>query len=389
MSGSKPSVLVMGYVVRGPLGGMAWSDLQYLVSLLASGHELYYVEDSEDYPSCYNPITNETTADPKYGLAFASEALAKVGMEGHWSFHDAHTGTWHGPLGGLGSKVFERADVLLNLAGVNPLRDWAMDVPMRILVDQDPAFTQIRNLTDPARALFTKAHNAFATFAENVGTDGCSVPDDGVPWRPTRQPVMVDGFPVSDPPREGRFTTVMQWESYPGVEHDGRRYGMKSVSFEDYLSLPSHTDVDFEIALGAPGPVRSRLEEAGWTTIDPRGVTRTPDTYETFIRGSKGEFGIAKHGYVVTNSGWFSERSLAYMANARPVVIQDTGFSRHIPVGEGVMPFTSPAEAVDALETVAGDERRHGLAARAVVAEHFEGRAVVAELLDNAAHPPF
>jgi hypothetical protein len=77
------------------------------------------------------------------------------------------------------------------------------------------------------------------------------------------------------------------------------------------------------------------------------------------------------------------------MVNARPVVIQDTGFSRHVPVGEGVMPFTSPAEALDALETVAGDERRHGLAARAVVAEHFEGRAVVTELLNNAGRPRF
>jgi phosphoribosylamine-glycine ligase len=163
---------------------------------------------------------------------------------------------------------------------------------------------------------------------------------------------------------------------------------MKSQSFDEYLSLPSRVDVPFELALGAPGPVRQRLEDAGWATIDPRGVTRTRETYEAFIRDSMGEFGIAKHGYVVTNSGWFSERSLAYMANARPVVIQDTGFSRHVPVGKGVMSFTSPAEAVDALESIAGDERRHGLAAREIVVEHFEGRAVVTELLDNALPAP-
>lgn len=380
-----PNVVVMGYVVRGPLGGMAWSDLQYVASLRAAGCRVAYVEDSDDYPSCYDPRTNETTTDARYGLSFAQAALADVGAGDAWSYYDAHTRTWHGPLGTRGPDVFAEADVVLNLAGVNPLRGWALDVPVRVLVDQDPAFTQIRNLTDPGRAAHTRSHNAWATFAGCLGDADCSVPDDGVQWVPTRQPVLVDRFPAAPGPASGSFTTVMQWESYPAIELDGRRFGMKSESFETFERLPEHTDERLELAVGAPGPVRERLEAAGWATIDPRGVTRTPAAYEGYIRSSKGELGIAKHGYVASRSGWFSERSLAYMASGRPVVLQDTGFSRWLPTGAGVVAFESVEEAAEGLSAVSADYARHCAAAREIAAEHFDGPRLVTQLLDHAA----
>ena len=384
MNDSRVKVVVMGYVVRGPLAGMAWSDLQYLASLRAAGHDVVYTEDSDDYPSCYDPTTNETTADPAYGLTFARDALGGVGMSDRWSYHDAHTETWLGPLAERGASVFRDADAVLNLAGVNPLREWALAVPARLLVDQDPAFTQIRNLTDPARARFTRLHTAFATFAENLGAEGCTVPDDGVPWAPTRQPVMAGSFAATPGPRNGAFTTVMQWESYPPIDLDGRRFGMKSTSFEALAALPHHTDARLELALGAPAPVRARLEEGGWATIDPRPVTRSPRAYERYIRASKGEIGIAKHGYAVTQSGWFSERSLAYMVHGRPVVLQDTGFSRWLEVGEGVLAFSTVEEAAAGIDAVSSDYERHCAAAREVAAECFEGTRVVTELLDHA-----
>lgn len=382
MSGA--TVVVMGYVVRGPLGGMAWSDLQYVASLRAAGHRVIYVEDSDDYESCYDPRSDETTADPAYGLSFAAEALADVGVGEAWCYYDAHRNAWHGPLAARGPRAFEGADVLLNLAGVNPLREWALGVPVRVLVDQDPAFTQVRNLTDPGRAAFTRAHNAWATFAASAGLPGCALPDDGIAWEPTRQPVLVDRFRAERGPGAGSFTSVMQWASYPGVELGGTRYGMKSDSFEDLIDLPERTRERLELAVGAPGPVRARLEAAGWATRDPRPVTRTPAAYEAYIRASKGELGVAKHGYVVSHSGWFSERSLAYMAQARPVVLQDTGFSQWLPTGDGVLAFTSVDEAAAALDDVARDYTRHCSAARAVAAEHFDGRRVVGRLLDRA-----
>ena len=40
---------MLGYIVRGPLGGMSLSDLQYLLGLADLGHDVYFVEDSGDY----------------------------------------------------------------------------------------------------------------------------------------------------------------------------------------------------------------------------------------------------------------------------------------------------------------------------------------------------
>jgi hypothetical protein len=386
MQGARLRIVVMGYVVRGPLAGMAWSDLQYIDSLKALGHDVVYVEDSDDYPSCYDPVQDETGTDPSYGTAFAAASLARIDAGDAWSFYDAHSGTWLGPLAASGPSVFNDADVVLNLAGVNPLRDWAMSVPVRIYVDQDPAFTQIRDLQDAARAELVGAHNAFFTFAENIGAADCSIPDDGVTWRPTRQPVLADRYEVLPPADAGApFTTVMQWESYPPLELDGRRYAMKSESFASLMDLPRLTRSRLELAVGAPDPVREALEVAGWATRDPRPVTRDLGSYLSFIGGSQGEIGIAKHGYVSSWSGWFSERSLTYMVCGRPVVLQNTGFSGWLPTGEGVLAFRDALGAAAGIDEVLSDPARHGRAARDLAHEYFDGRTVMSELLASAA----
>ena len=79
----------------------------------------------------------------------------------------------------------------------------------------------------------------------------------------------------------------------------------------------------------------------GWQLLDPAEVARTPADYRRFIRGSKAEFGIAKSGYVASRCGWFSDRSLCYLASGRPVLAQETGFSDFIPAGEGLFAFES------------------------------------------------
>ena len=44
------------------------------------------------------------------------------------------------------------------------------------------------------------------------------------------------------------------------------------------------------------------------------------------------EFGIAKHGYVKMRGGWFSDRSVCYLASGRPVLLQETGQSDWLPI---------------------------------------------------------
>jgi hypothetical protein len=376
-------IIVLGYLVRGPVGGMVWSDLHYLMGLAGLGHDVYFFEDSDDYPSCYDPVRGFTDVDPTYGLAFARRVFERIGMADSWAYHDAHQGAWHGPRADQAVSLCEGADVVLNLGGVNPLRPWLMDAPVRVLVDQDPAFTQIRHLTDPSEMQRARAHTAFLTFGESFGDPECRVPDDGLPWAPTRQPVWLEAVSASPGRPDAPITTAMQWESYPPREFDGTHYGMKDRSFRDYIDLPSRGLGPFELVVSGASTPADLLARHGWRLRDPHTTTPDPWTYEAFIRESRAEFSVAKHGYVVARTGWFSERSVAYLATGRPVVVQDTGFSRRLPVGSGLLAFDDLEGAVGALEDVDRRYPAHCLAARRLAEEFFDARRVLGRLIEQ------
>lgn len=374
--------------MRGPLGGLAWHHLQYVLGLVRLGHDVLYVEDSHDYPSCYDPQRNVTDADPSYGLRFTASAFERLGLADRWAYHDAHSSRWLGPAGGGALEACRGADLLLNLSGVNPLRPWLAGIERRALVDTDPAFTQVRHLTDPGDRAHAAGHTAFFTFGEGVGTPGCSIPDDGFPWVPTRQPIVLDAWPVTDPPADGLFTTVMQWESYPAVEHGGVRYGMKSESFRRVLDLPRAAGPVFELALGSASAPRPLLEEHGWRVRDSRPPTADPWTYQRYVQGSRAEFSVAKHGYVASRSGWFSERSAAYLASGRPVLVEETGFSDRLPTGTGIVAFESAEEAAAGVADIDARYADHCRRARELAAEHFDARMVLTELVERAMGEP-
>ena len=377
-------IVVLGYLVRGPLGGIAWHYLQYVAGLARLGHDVFFLEDSDNYPSCYDPVRDVMDTDPAYGLEFAAHAFERLALGARWAYYDGHRGHWCGPAAGRALDVCATADVLLNVSCVNPLRSWMEHVPVRVLVDTDPVFTQIRHLTDPAARARATAHTAFFSFGENIGHPGCTVPPDGFAWRPTRQPMVMDAWTPTPGPAGGPLSTVMLWGSYPSAEYNGIRYGMKAESFDPYLDLPSRSPEVFELAVGSPGEPRERLTRHGWTVVDPREPTRDPWTYQAFIRRSKAEFSVAKHGYVISQSGWFSERSAAYLASGRPVIVQDTGFSRWLRPEGGVLPFTTPDEAVGQLQALGDSYERQCLQARLAAEEYFESSAVLTRLLDEA-----
>jgi hypothetical protein len=378
-------IVVLGYIVRGPLGGIAWHHLQYAMGLSRLGHDVFFFEDSDDYPSCYDPARDVTDSDPSYGLAFASQAFNRIGLGQRWAYFDAHRSSWTGPAASSAPEICRTADVVLNLSGVNPLRACFDHVAVRVLVDTDPVFTQIRHLTNPVARARAADHTAFLSFAENIGQPDCGVPADGFPWQPTRQPVVMDAWTPTPAPADGPLTTVMLWDSYPAAEHLGTRYGMKSDSFAPYLDLPTGCTDAMEIAIGCPAAVRERLVANGWAIVDPRQPTRDPWTYQEYIARSKAEFSVAKQGYVVSRSGWFSERSTAYLASGRPVVVQDTGFSRWLDAPGGVLPFTDPIEALSQLDALNREYTKHCADARTVAGDYFGAPHVLTSLLERAA----
>jgi len=383
LQSSKANIIIAGFIVGGPLGGLVWHHLQYVLGLHSMGHRVLFVEDSDDYPSCYNPQTHELSNDPSYGISFINEVFTKYGLQQHWAYYQQSKNRWHGKTEQQLKNFISTADLFINLSGVNPLREMFLKIPVRIFVDTDPVFTQIRNLTEPAAFETAKRHNLFFSYGENVGKPGCTIPADGFKWQATRQPVFLNAWQYTTGNKNAKFTTVMQWDSYKVREYDNQMYGMKSASFDEYFSLPKKVNDKFEIALGSATAPKEKLAAAGWGITDSVGVTITPATYQQFIQQSKGEWSIAKHGYVASNSGWFSERSTGYLASGRPVVVQDTGFSNFIETGHGLFSFSSPNEAVAAIEAINSNYAAHCKWAREISATYFQFDKVLTDLLQH------
>jgi hypothetical protein len=381
---SRLRIVVLGYIVRGPLGGLAWHHLQYVLGLARLGHDVYFLEDSDDYPSCYDPSRDATGLDPSYGLEFAAKAFPGIGLADRWAYHDAHSTRWHGPAASRILEVCKNADLLLNLSGVNPLRPWLFEIEARALIDTDPVFTQISHLCDPGRRHLAEMHTVFFSFGENICTGRASVPDDGLPWQATRQPIVLGAWPVAAGPGNGRLTTVMQWDSYSAREYGGVRYGVKSDSFGGYLNLPEKAGSVFELAVGSPTTPRALLRGKGWALRNPLQVTRDPWTYQRYIRDSRAEFSVAKQAYVLSRSGWFSERSACYLASGRPVIVEETGMSDWLPTGEGVLTFSSTEQVLRGIDALNADYERHSSSARLVAEDYFAADRVLAALLEAA-----
>jgi glycosyltransferase involved in cell wall biosynthesis len=177
----------------------------------------------------------------------------------------------------------------------------------------------------------------------------------------------------------------MNWASYAPKEFQGKKYGQKDVEFGRFLDLPTLTHEKFVLAMGQGiGNKRptAMLESKGWHIIEPDSHLPDYRTYRDFLSRSKGEWSIAKNGYVLSQSGWFSCRSACYLAAGKPVVVQDTGWSAHLPSGDGVIAFTTPQEAAAALERVSQNYAHHARAARAYAEKYFDAAKVCAALLE-------
>jgi len=87
---------------------------------------------------------------------------------------------------------------------------------------------------------------------------------------------------------------------------------------------------------------------------------------------------------VVTHSGWFSERTAAYLASGRPAVVQDTGFSDFLPTGNGLWAFSDLDTAHHALNCVVADYESQCQATREIAAQFFDSENVLNALIEGA-----
>jgi hypothetical protein len=375
-------ILCAGFLMRYPIGGMSWHHMQYLIGLRRLGHEVIYFENFGWPNSCYDPVKGEWTPDATRGIRYFLDFLDSVGESLEWCYL-SETGTTYGLSRSKLAAVCRDCDLYLDLSYMNWIPELE-DCRCRALVDTDPVFTQIGG--HGAGGQFADYHVLF-TYGENIHHPGCTMPDAGLKWIPTRQPVVLDLWPIAPGNPKAPFTTVMNWSAYGQRTFEGKIYGQKDLQFSPYFEFPNETRSSMELAISAPDHVRLRLQCGGWNLADPVAVSATPISYQAYLKASKAEFSVAKHAYVCTQSGWFSDRTAAYLACGRPALIEDTGFSRWLPCGNGVVPFRTPEEAVAGLENIGAHYEEHCRNAREIAGQYFDSRDVLERLVEAALHP--
>lgn len=368
-------VLFAGIIARYPFGGVTWCSLMYLLGLRAMGHEVFYIEDTGE--CVYDPVQNTRATDPSYGTTYINDALQPFGLGDRWSFVN-YDGTYHGRSAEDVRRYARDCDLFINLSGGSWFwRDEYAAIPHKIFIDSDPAFTQLAIAkAEPWYVAFFKQFDHLFTFGANIGTAAAPIPTGDFRWHKTWQPVTLDDWQPVAPPGP-HFTTVMTWqiESFTDVG------GNKDQEFVKYIDLPSRTSQPFELAINGP---QNLLREHGWGTVDAMRVSRTPDEYRQFVQQSRAEFGVAKHTYVVNRSGWFSDRTECYLSAGRPALVQDTGWTAHLPHGDGLLAFATPDEALAGIERINSDYATHARRAHEIARAHFDARVILPRLLDTA-----
>ncbi len=383
---SRKRLVVLHLAGRYPLGGIGWQAGHYVLGLTRLGHDVYYVEDSRANP--YAPQVKSVVEDSSYSVAFLADVMGRFGLADRWAYVDGATGVCHGLSRERLRQIYREADGLLNVCGATRLRDEPLRCPVRVYVETDPVFEQIRVAEGDRRAIEAlEEHTHHFTYGENLGQPDCPIPLEKFAWRATRPPVIPELWAARVNPAAERFTTVATWQNVgKDIRFRGETYyWSKHMNFLRVVDLPSRTRQPLELALEVDDPeVRDLLARNGWLLTDAFEVSRDLTAYQHHIERSRGEFTVSKDLVARTRSGWFSDRSACYLAAGKPVVTQDTGFGKYVPAGAGLLAFSTVEEAAAALDEVNRDYARHCRAARGLAEEYFAADRVLGRLCREA-----
>jgi hypothetical protein len=377
-------LIVWGMMGRSPFGGMIWQVLHYLIPLRQLGFDVWYVEDSDEL--AYDPITFELTEECSTNVERLRDVMEAVGLGDRWVFRPPVTNNFRGALDEAGVRdLYATCDAALNVCGSQEIRERQRAVRSRIYIETDPVMNQVAvaaGSQELVKQLDGYAH--LFTYGENLGTDDCLVPITRYDWKKTRPPVHFDSWATSDPPKPGsRLTSIANWKhSGKDIQWQNQTWKWsKHHNFLAFIDVPCGAPLEVELAVGAIDQTgRDLLQQNGWHTSGSSQLDY-PDAYRQFVQRSLGEFTVAKDQYVAPRSGWFSDRSVCYLAAGRPVITQSTGFEKFIPTGEGLFAFETREQVHAAMHAIAADFPRHSAAAAEIAREYFGADRVVSALL--------
>jgi len=383
-------IVVMGFMGSMPIAGVIWQHIHYIVGLKRLGHEVFYIEDSARLP--YNPETFEITDEFDYAATVLRMLACDFHFKNRWGYCARYLP--RNPTAGLPLKrirqLYREADAILNVCGTQEFNDDLLVSDRILYIESDPGVEQIK-IDKGVRSTmdYLGRHRALFTFGENVGTNSFPVPKHGFKWLPTRQPVVTDLWKTKRSPSGAAvFTSVANWSTsgLKDISWRGQKYlWSKSREFLRFISAPRKASELFELATNIKDArTRTNFERNGWRLRCPLQLSVDYWLYRDYIQRSRGEFTVAKDQYVRLNTGWFSDRSACYLAAGRPVIIQETGFTKTYGGKAGLLSFRSVGEIVDAVKAINADYAKHSRAASAVAREFFEAEKVVKSILDRA-----
>jgi glycosyltransferase involved in cell wall biosynthesis len=386
----RKKIVVMGFMGSMPIAGVIWQHIHYVVGLQRLGHDVYYIEDSARLP--YNPETFEVNNEFDYAGHLLDQLSREFGFRNRWAFCARYLPK--NPTAGLPLKkireLYRDADAILNICGTQEFNEDLLVSGRILYIESDPGVEQIK-IDKGVRSTidYLQRHRALFTFGENVGTKSFPVPTHGFKWLPTRQPVVTDLWKTHRPPlRTAVFTSVANWSTsgLKDITWRGDKYlWSKSREFLRFVSAPKRSGETFELATNIEeARIRAKFVRNGWRLHCPLQLSVDYELYRDYIRRSRGEFTVAKDQYVRLNTGWFSDRTACYLAAGRPVIIQETGFTRNYGRNAGLLSFRSLDEIVEAVKTINADYAKHSRAARALAREFFEAENVIKSILDRA-----
>jgi hypothetical protein len=383
-------IVVMGFMGSCPIAGVIWQHIHYVVGLQRLGHAVYYIEDSARLP--YNPETFEVNNEFDYAARLLNRLSREFGFKNRWAFCARYLPG--NPTAGLPLRrirqLYRDADAILNICGAQEFNDDLLVSDRILYIESDPGVEQIKiDKGVKATTNYLQRHRALFTFGENVGTKSFPVPTHGFKWLPTRQPVVTDLWKTQRAPsRAAVFTSVANWSTsgLKDITWRGDKYlWSKSREFLRFISAPKKSGETFELATNIEDAnTRAKFLRNGWRLHSPLQLSVDYWLYRDYIRRSKGEFTVAKDQYIRLNTGWFSDRSACYLAAGRPVIIQETGFTKIYGGKAGLLSFRSLSEIVDAVKVINADYAKHSRAARALAREFFEAENVLKSILDRA-----
>ncbi|MEP7014529.1 MAG: hypothetical protein ABI925_03735 [Verrucomicrobiota bacterium] len=383
-------VVVMGFMGSCPIAGVIWQHVHYIVGLQRLGHDVYYIEDSARIP--YNPQTFDTGEDFDYAAKLLDRLSREFDFKHRWAFCARYLED--NPTAGLSltkiRQLYGEADAILNICGAQEFNDDLLTSDRIVYVESDPAVEQIK-IDKKVRSTieYLGRHHSLFTFGENVGTKKFPVPLHGFKWLPTRQPVVTDLWKTNrGPARAAVFTSVANWSTSgkKDITWRGEKYlWSKSREFLRFVAAPKKSGETFELATDIKDEkIHDKFIRNDWRLRLPHDLSADYWLYRDYIQRSKGEFSVAKDQYVRLNTGWFSDRSVCYLAAGRPVIIQETGFSEHYGNGAGLFAFKSLNEVAEAVRAISADYAKHSRAARQIARDVFEATKVLKSLLDRA-----